>query len=110
VVFADVRGRGDSDGIFQPYRHDGPDGAEVIAWTAAQEWCSGDVATWGASYGGRIQWLTALEPVPFITSASSAQIGGPDDYLGVESRGDVLVFTSDPLTACPAAARTGALR
>jgi putative CocE/NonD family hydrolase len=37
-------------------------------------------------------------PVPFITSASSAQIGGPDDYLGVESRGDVLVFTSDPLT------------
>jgi putative CocE/NonD family hydrolase len=36
-------------------------------------------------------------PVPFITDASSAQIGGPDDYLGVESRGDVLVFTSDPL-------------
>jgi predicted acyl esterase len=26
-------------------------------------------------------------PVPFITSASSAQIGGPDDYLGVESPG-----------------------
>jgi len=36
-------------------------------------------------------------PVPFITDQSSAQIGGPDDYLGVESRGDVLVFTSDPL-------------
>ena len=36
-------------------------------------------------------------PVPFITEQSSAQIGGPDDYLGVESRGDVLVFTSDPL-------------
>jgi hypothetical protein len=66
VVFADVRGRGDSDGIFQPYRHDGPDGAEVIAWTAAQEWCSGDVATWGASYGGRIQWLTALEHPPAL--------------------------------------------
>jgi putative CocE/NonD family hydrolase len=36
-------------------------------------------------------------PVPFITDESSAQIGGPDDYLGVESRGDVLVFTSGPL-------------
>jgi uncharacterized protein len=35
--------------------------------------------------------------VPFITGASSAQIGGPDDYHAVESRGDVLVFTSDPL-------------
>ena len=42
--------------------------------------------------------MTPSLPVPFITDASSAQIGGPDDYLGVESRGDVLVFTSDPLT------------
>jgi len=37
-------------------------------------------------------------PVPFITNPSSAQIGGPDDYHGVESRGDVLVYSSDPLT------------
>ena len=65
-VFADVRGRGDSDGVFQPYRNDGPDGAEVIAWAAAQEWCTGDVATWGASYGGRIQWLTALQGPPAL--------------------------------------------
>jgi predicted acyl esterase len=36
--------------------------------------------------------------VPFITGASSAQIGGPDDYLGVENRGDVLVVTSEPLS------------
>jgi putative CocE/NonD family hydrolase len=66
VVQADVRGRGDSDGVFRPYRHDGPDGADVIAWTAAQEWCSGDVATYGASYSGRIQWLTALEKPPAL--------------------------------------------
>ena len=37
-------------------------------------------------------------PVPFITDASSAQIGGPDDYAGVETRGDVLVYTTEPLT------------
>jgi putative CocE/NonD family hydrolase len=37
-------------------------------------------------------------PVPFITDPSSAQIGGPDDYAGVEGRGDVLVYTSEPLT------------
>jgi putative CocE/NonD family hydrolase len=37
-------------------------------------------------------------PVPFITPSSSAQIGGPDDYSGVETRGDVLVYTSDPLS------------
>jgi putative CocE/NonD family hydrolase len=37
-------------------------------------------------------------PVPFITAFSSAQIGGPDDYAGIEARGDVLVYTGDPLT------------
>jgi uncharacterized protein len=57
-VLVDVRGRGDSGGEFQPYRNDGPGGAEVIAWAAAQDWCTGNVATYGASYGGRIQWLT----------------------------------------------------
>jgi len=45
------RGRGDSDGVFDPYRNDGPDGADVIAWAAAQDWCTGDVASYGASYG-----------------------------------------------------------
>jgi uncharacterized protein len=66
LVSVDVRGRGDSDGLFQPYRNDGRDGAEVIAWVAAQAWCTGDVATYGASYGGRIQWLTALEQPPAL--------------------------------------------
>ncbi|HEV2377957.1 MAG TPA: CocE/NonD family hydrolase [Streptosporangiaceae bacterium] len=65
-VHVDVRGRGDSDGVFQPYRNDGPDGAEVIAWAAAQEWCNGDVATYGGSYSGRIQWLTALQRPPAL--------------------------------------------
>jgi len=66
AVLVDVRGRGDSDGVFEPYRNDGPDGAEVIAWAAGQEWCTGDVATYGASYPGRIQWLTALERPPAL--------------------------------------------
>ena len=65
-VQVDVRGRGDSEGIFEPYRNDGPDGAEVIAWAAAQDWCTGDVATYGGSYGGRIQWLTALQRPPAL--------------------------------------------
>jgi uncharacterized protein len=65
-VQADVRGRGDSEGVFQPYRNDGPDGAEVIAWAAAQDWCTGDVATLGGSYGGLIQYLAALEQPPAL--------------------------------------------
>ncbi len=45
------------------------------------------------------EWLHDPDrPVPFVTPASSAQIGGPDDYAGVETRGDVLVYTSEALT------------
>jgi uncharacterized protein len=37
-------------------------------------------------------------PVTFITDASFAQIGGPDDYREIEKRSDVLVYTSELLT------------
>lgn len=37
------------------------------------------------------------DPVPFITDATSAQIGGPDDYSAVERRDDVLVYTTEVL-------------
>ena len=60
-LIQDVRGRGDSDGLFSPYRNEGRDGHDFIEWAAQQEWCDGNVATQGASYGGRISWLTALE-------------------------------------------------
>lgn len=60
----DVRGRGDSDGVFVPYRNDGPDGVDVIEWVARQDWCSGEVATHGGSYPGMIQYLTALHQPP----------------------------------------------
>jgi hypothetical protein len=37
-------------------------------------------------------------PVTFITDASFAQIGGPDDYREIEKRNDVLVYTTELLT------------
>ena len=66
AVAIDVRGRGDSEGIFEPYRNDGVDGVDVIGWVAAQNWCDGAVATYGGSYSGRIQWLTALHHPPAL--------------------------------------------
>ena len=66
AVWVDVRGRGDSDGAFDPYRNDGLDGVDVIAWVAAHDWCDGAVATYGGSYPGRIQWLTALHQPPAL--------------------------------------------
>jgi putative CocE/NonD family hydrolase len=72
-VVADVRGRGDSEGTFVPFVHDGDDGAALVAWVAAQPWCDGNVAMWGGSYGGRDQWVTALRRPPGLrTIAPSA--------------------------------------
>lgn len=65
-VTMDVRGRGDSDGEFIPYRNEGIDGYDAIEWCAAQKWSSGSVGTLGASYLGRIQWLAALHQPPHL--------------------------------------------
>jgi len=80
AVLVDVRGRGDSDGIFQPYRNDGPDGFDVIEWMAAQEWCTGAVATYGGSYGGRIQFLAALQQPPSL-KAMVAMVTPSDPFV-----------------------------
>jgi putative CocE/NonD family hydrolase len=65
-VAEDVRGRGDSEGVFEPYVNDGRDGYNSIEWAAAQPWSTGAVGTIGGSYPGRIQWLAALEQPPSL--------------------------------------------
>jgi putative CocE/NonD family hydrolase len=67
-VEMDVRGRGDSDGIFVPYRNDGIDGYDAIEWCAKQPWSDGRVGTIGGSYLGRIQYLTAIHQPPHLTT------------------------------------------
>ncbi len=76
----DVRGRGDSDGAFTPYSADAQDGVDAIAWAAAQEWSSGKVATIGGSYGGLIQWLTAVQRPPAL-AAMIAMVSPSDPYV-----------------------------
>lgn len=71
VVYMDVRGRGDSDGVFVPYRNEGVDGYDAVEWAAAQPWCDGNVGTMGGSYLARIQWLTALERPPHLKAMIS---------------------------------------
>jgi putative CocE/NonD family hydrolase len=67
-VWMDVRGRGDSDGEFVPWRNEGSDGYDAIEWVAAQPWCNGEVVTWGQSYLGCIQWMTALLQPPHLAA------------------------------------------
>ena len=67
-VWMDVRGRGDSGGEFVPWRNEGLDGYDSIEWIAEQPWSDGRVVTWGASYLGNVQWLTANLRPPHLTA------------------------------------------
>lgn len=66
VVNVDVRGRGDSQGEFIPYRNERNDGFDTIEWIAARPWCDENVGTLGGSYLGKVQWLAALEKPPHL--------------------------------------------
>ena len=65
AVRVDLRGSGDSDGIlFDEYTQQELDDAlEIIAWIAAQPWCSGAVGMMGISWGGfNALQVAALDP------------------------------------------------
>lgn len=61
VVIQDVRGRGGSGGDFYPFRNEGKDGAETIAWLRKHAACNGRVGMYGFSYQGATQFLAAAE-------------------------------------------------
>ena len=61
VVIQDVRGRGDSGGVFYPFRHEARDGAETIAWLSMRPECNGSIGMYGFSYQGITQLLAAGE-------------------------------------------------
>ncbi len=54
AVRVDMRGTGDSDGLMldEYLKQEQDDALEVIAWLAAQPWCSGVVGMMGISWGG----------------------------------------------------------
>jgi hypothetical protein len=64
VVIQDVRGRGGangSEGEFYPFRREGRDGAETIAWLRTRPECNGRIGMYGFSYQGMTQLLAAAE-------------------------------------------------
>jgi putative CocE/NonD family hydrolase len=59
VVAQDVRGRYESEGQWEPFIHEGPDGADTIDWVRKQNWCNGKIGLFGVSYFGYTQWQAA---------------------------------------------------
>jgi predicted acyl esterase len=88
-VRVDVRGSGESDGVLtdEYSQQELLDAVEVIAWLAAQPWCSGQVGMFGISWGGfNALQVAALRPpaLKAIVSLCSTDDRYADDvhYMG----------------------------
>jgi len=78
LVVVDVRGRGSSDGVFDPFAQEAKDGYDTIEWIAKQPWSNGKVGMMGGSYGGFNQWSIVKEFPPHLTTiapTASAHVG-----------------------------------
>ncbi len=80
-ALVDCRGRGNSQGEFEPFVNEGADGHDVVEWLAAQAWCDGQVTMWGGSYGGFDQWMALKEfPAHLKTIAPVASAHAAVDF------------------------------
>ncbi len=89
AIRVDQRGSGDSDGlVYDEYtQQELDDGVEIIAWIAAQKWCSGSVGMMGKSWSGfNCLQVAALRPpaLKAILSVCSTDDRYADDihYMG----------------------------
>jgi putative CocE/NonD family hydrolase len=70
IVNYDTRGRGKSEGEWQPCSMvDAYDGHDAVEWVAAQEWCSGAVGAEGLSYDGWTTMATVSQQPPHLKAA-----------------------------------------
>ena len=75
VVSQDVRGRFDSDGIFEPWVNEFNDGYDTIEWIGKQTWCNGNVGMHGPSYVGNVQWQAAAMNSKYLKAIVPRVIG-----------------------------------
>ena len=72
VAVQDVRGRGDSDGVFTPWIDEFEDGYDTVEWVARQPWCDGHVGMLGGSYMAWVQWTAAARRPPHLVTMVAA--------------------------------------
>lgn len=79
VVAQDVRGRYESEGVFEPLEQETNDGDDTLNWVARQPWCDGEIGMIGGSYRGIVQWKVATLNNPYL-KAIFPIVSGWDDY------------------------------
>lgn len=68
-ISSDLRGRGASEGEWDPSKNfvvEGPDGYDTVEWIASQSWCDANVGMFGVSHSTCFQWMAAIEQPPHL--------------------------------------------
>ncbi len=85
VVACDVRGMGDSEGVFEAFEHEARDGREAVEWVRELPECDGRVGLFGAGYAGFAALAAATE-----TRVDAVVVWSPFDVEGTPFRGGAL--------------------
>lgn len=75
VATADVRGRGDSDGSFEPFANEGADGAATVNWLRMMPECNGTVGAFGTGYAAFCAWAAVAAGAAIDAVASISPFG-----------------------------------
>jgi len=99
AIRLDLRGAGDSDGIWRDeyLAQEQDDGAAAIAWIADQPWCSGTVGMIGLSWGGFSALQVASRRPPALKAivsicASDDRYADDMHYMGGCLLNDTMVY------------------
>ena len=84
AIRLDIRGTGDSEGLIdgEYTGQEQQDGCDAIAWLAAQDWCDGQVAMIGISWGGFNGLQIAARQPPALTCIIT--VGSTDDRYATD--------------------------
>lgn len=80
LVIQDVRGRYESEGVFEPLAQEASDSDDTLDWIAEQPWLTGKIGMLGGSYSGIVQWHAAETNNPHLKAIFPA-VSGDDDYF-----------------------------
>ncbi len=75
VVIQDVRGRGTSEGVFEPFVHERNDGEDTLDWVAGLPGSNGKVGMYGFSYHGVTQLYAAATRHPALVTICPGMAG-----------------------------------
>jgi uncharacterized protein len=75
VVLQECRGRGASEGVWEPYLNERQDGLDTLSWLVEQDWLDGNVGLYGGSYLSFNQWILADRLPPQVKTMYISVMG-----------------------------------